>query len=206
MLNIFKKEEKKEPVITIIMGKSGCGKGTQVELLKKKLKELNNNKTLHVESGAFIREFMKGDTYLEKLTKEVHNSGGLVMESIVIYLWTNYLNKNFSGKENIIFDGCPRKLPEAILLDGTLKFYKTPRYKVVYINISDESARDRLLIRGRKDDTEEGINKRMSWFVEEVLPCANFFRQNKDCDFLDVNGEQTIEKVHEELVSKVFNK
>jgi adenylate kinase len=206
MLNIFKKEETKnsEPVIAIIMGKSGCGKGTQVELFKKKIEERNGNKTLHIESGAFLREFIKGDTFTEKLTKSVVESGGLVIESTLIGLWANYLNKNFSGRENILFDGCPRKLMEAELLDGTLKFYKTPKYKVIHVNVSDEWATKRLLARGRKDDTPEGIAKRMEWYEKEVMQSINFFKANPACDFIDVNGEQSIEEVHAEILSKVF--
>ena len=93
-----------------------------------------------------------------------------------------------------------------MMLDDTFKFYDLFKYKVVYINVSDEWAIARLLPRGRKDDNIEGIKKRMAWFEADVMPCINFFKNNKNCDFIDVNGEQTIEQVHAELISKVFNK
>ena len=93
---------------------------------------------------------------------------------------------------------------EAELLDGTLKFYKTPKYKVIHVNVSDEWATKRLLARGRKDDTPEGIAKRMEWYEKEVMQSINFFKANPACDFIDVNGEQSIEEVHAEILSKVF--
>ncbi|MFA6797133.1 MAG: nucleoside monophosphate kinase [Candidatus Paceibacterota bacterium] len=206
MFNIFKKEKNNiETSAFIFIGRSGCGKGTQVELFKKNLEEKTDLKTLHIETGVFFREFIKRDGYTGTLTKEVLNTGGLMPESFVIGLWVSYLMKNFTGKENMIFDGAPRKLQEAILLDGTLDFYSIRNYKVIYVNVSREWATKRLLARGRKDDTEEGINKRMNWFENDVVPCVDFFKNNEACKVFEINGEQSIEEVHAEIMKKVFN-
>lgn len=205
MINIFKKKNKEgvKPIITIIMGKSGSGKGTQIELYIKKLNEINGLKTLHIETGKLLRELVKKSSYTANLTKDIIFSGGLMPESVVIGLWINYLMNNYSGKENLVFDGCPRKLQETLLLDGTFKFYNIEKYNVVYINTSDKWCMDRLLARGRKDDTVEGINKRMEWFRDEVMPSINFFKESKNCNFVEVNGEQTVEQVHIELINKI---
>lgn len=205
MINIFKNKNKEnvKPVITIIMGKSGSGKGTQIELYIKKLKEINGLKTLHIETGRLLREFVKKSSYTADLTKDIIFSGGLMPESVVIGLWINSLMNNYSGKENIVFDGCPRKLQETLLLDGTLNFYKIEKYNVIYINTSDEWCTEKLLARGRKDDTVDGIKKRMEWFKNDVMPSVNFFKENKNCNFVEVNGEQTIEQVHSEINTKL---
>ena len=202
MTNILNK--KVNPEVCIFMGKSGCGKGTQVELYKSKLEEISGLKTLHIETGSLLRDMAKGDSYSAQMVKSVMSAGGLMPESIVICLWTNYLINNFSGKENLVFDGTSRRLFEAEILDRTLKFYDIPKYKVVYINVSNEWATERLLGRGRKDDTREVIESRLSWFDKDTIPSVNFFKNNKNCDFIDVNGEQTIEQVHDELMKKVF--
>jgi len=188
----------------IFMGKSGCGKGTQVELFKEKLKEKSNVQTFHVETGTFFREFIKGNSYSQVLSKKTVEAGGLMPGSYAIYLWVDYLVKNFTGKENLLFDGASRKLSEAILLEETLRFYGIKRYKVVYINVGDKWSHDRLFARGRKDDSEEGIKTRMAWFQKDVMPCIEFFKNDSNCDFYDINGEQTIEEVHKEIVKKVF--
>lgn len=225
MLNIFKRNKEKINVhlgdcsvekidsnmaeskkACIFIGRSGCGKGTQVDLYIKKLQEINGLKTLHVETGSFFREFIKSSSYTSQITKSVVDTGGLMPESIAIGLWINYLIKNYTGKENLVFDGAPRKLPEAILLDGTLNFYKIPKYIVIYINVSKEWATERLLARGRKDDTKEGIEKRMSWFDKDVMPSVEFFKKSENCEFVEINGEQTIEEVSNELISKIFKK
>jgi adenylate kinase len=204
MFNIFKKEKEIEPVVTIFIGRSGCGKGTQVELYVKKLQEINSSKILHVETGSLLREYVKNISYTAKMTKEVIESGGLMPESIVIGLWANYIMNNFTGNENIIFDGAPRKLLESEVLDNALKFYKISKYKVIYMNVGREWATNRLLVRGRVDDIKEDIDRRMEWFEKDVMPSIEFFKNNENCEFIEINGEQTIEQVHDEVVRKVF--
>ena len=207
MFNIFKKEstEKAEPMAFIFIGRSGCGKGTQVELFKKNIEEKTDVQTIHVETGSLLRGFVKTPSYTGQKTKEIIETGSLMPESIVIGLWIDHLIKNFTGKENLIFDGVPRKIQEAILLDGTLKFYGIKNYKVIYIDVSREWAIKRLLARSRKDDTEEGINKRMNWFENDVIPCIDFFKNDKECEVFSINGEQTVEEVHTEIMKKIFN-
>lgn len=205
MFNIFKKETKtnREPHAYIFIGRSGSGKGTQADLLIHKIEAKGKVKTLHVETGAFFREFIKKSLYTEVLAKKVVESGGLMPEAMAIHMWVSYLVENFTGKEDLIFDGAPRKLMEAELLDGVLKFYNINRYKVIYINTSHDWSKARLLERKRRDDTEEGIEKRLEWFNTDVLPSIEFFKNNKDCDFLDINGEQSIEEVHNEIMSRI---
>jgi adenylate kinase len=208
MLNIFKKEGtiNSSPIACVFIGRSGCGKGTQVELFKKELEKRTGMNILHVETGSFLRNLVKGNTYTGELTKKIIETGSLMPESIVIGLWVSYLINNYTGKENFIFDGAPRRLAEAELLDGALNFFGIPDYKVVYINTSVKWCTDRLLARGRKDDTQEGINKRMEWFDKDVLPCVEYFSKDKNCQVFEINGERTIEEVHADIMSKVFGK
>lgn len=189
----------------IIIGRSGCGKGTQVELLKKKLSlDDKDRKILHIETGALFRQLLKTESYTQKLTKEIVETGGLMPEVMAISLWSNYMMQNYTGEENLIFDGCPRKVVEAELLDSILKFYKASSPTIIYVNVSRKWAEDRLTARGRKDDSPEGIESRMNWFDKEVAPVIDFFRNDPTYRFIDVNGEQTIEEVHQEILDKVF--
>lgn len=208
MFNIFKKENKitRDPETYIFIGRSGSGKGTQAELLINYIKEKNKSKILHIETGAFFREFIKKSLYTEVLAKKVVESGGLMPEAMAIHMWVDYLVANFTGNEDLIFDGAPRKLMEAELLDGVLAFYGIKKYKVIHINTSVKWCTDKLLARGRKDDTKEGIASRMHWYDTEVMQSIKFFENNANSDFIDVNGEQTIEEVHKELMQKLFGK
>lgn len=187
------------------MGRSGCGKGTQVELLKQKMTEVyEGRKILHVETGAFFRQLLKTESYIQKLTKEVVEKGGLMPEVMAIAMWSRYLLDNFTGEENLLFDGCPRKIQEAELLNSALKFFKVPKPTIIYMNVTREWATQRLTARGRKDDTPEGINSRMDWFDKDVMPVIEAYRNDQSYDFVEIDGEKSIEDVQKELNSKVF--
>ncbi len=190
----------------IIMGRSGCGKGTQIDLLKAYLLEKDNKRQiLHVESGAFLREFVKDVSYTPAKIKTILDSGLLVPESVVVYLWMDYLVKNFTGSENLIFDGCPRKIDESKMLIDALKFYGIEEPVIIYMNVSEAWAMDKLLNRneGRKDDNEKSIKNRMEYFKTDVAPVIEFLKNHKNCTFVDVNGEQPIEDVHNEILAKL---
>jgi len=72
------------------------------------------------------------------------------------------------------------------------------------MNVSREWSKERLLGRGRKDDDPEEIKKRLDWYETEVAPVVEYYKDNPKYNFIDVNGEQTIEEVHKEIIEKVF--
>jgi adenylate kinase family enzyme len=57
---------------------------------------------------------------------------------------------------------------------------------------------------GRKDDTADSINKRLDWFDADVKPAIERFRRDRDYDFVEINGEQSIEAVHRDIMANVF--
>jgi adenylate kinase family enzyme len=72
----------------------------------------------------------------------------------------------------------------------------------VHLNVSRKWSDDRLLARGREDDrTLAKINKRLDWFEKDTMPAIEYFRESRFYKFIEVNGEQPIEKVHADIVS-----
>ena len=193
------------PKTYIFYGSSGSGKGTQASFLKEYIeREVGENKTLYIETGARFREFMKKDNYTGKLTKDIINSGELLPEFLPIWMWSDFLIDNFkTGKENLILDGLARRVDEAPVLDKALKFYNRRKPEVIILNVSHEWGVERLLKRGRHDDHEEHIKKRIEWYDTNVVPTIEFFRNNPDYTVHEINGEQTIEEVHEEIIKKI---
>jgi adenylate kinase family enzyme len=103
---------------------------------------------------------------------------------------------------HLVLDGTPRSLPEARVLTSAMDFFEREEPKVIYINVSRPWSEEKLLARGRADDrTLEKINKRLDWFDKDVVPAVEFFRTNPQYKFIEVNGEQTIEKVHSDIIS-----
>jgi adenylate kinase len=192
------------PNIYIFYGRSGAGKGTQADLLKKYLEQTDSeHATLHFETGGAFREFIKKDNYTTGLIKKTLDVGGLLPEFLPIWIWTQFFIDNFTGKENIILDGVARRMPEAPVLDSALKYYNFQKVFIIYLNVSRECVTERMKKRGRHDDTEENIKERLDWYEENVVPVVDYFRNNDRNTFLDVDGEPAIEEIHKEIISKI---
>jgi len=193
-----------QPQTFIFFGPSGCGKGTQAKLLQEYLENQNPEiKTLYVETGNKFREIATSETFTAKAIKKVMGVGGLLPEFLPIWVFADTLIKNFTGNEHLFFDGSPRRLEEAKVLDSTIKFYDRKNPIVISTEVSDEWAIKLMKGRGRADDNEEEMKKRLSWFKENVVPAIEYFKNDSYYKFITINGEQTIEEVHSELMQKL---
>ena len=165
----------------IFIGRSGCGKGTQADLLKNYIhkRDHENKQILYVETGHRFPDFLAG------------------------YMWSSELVEELGEDMHLVLDGAPRSQPEARLLTTALKFYGRENPTVIYINVGVKWAETRLLSRGRQDDkTLEKIDKRLEWFERETLPAIEYFKDNNFYNYIEVNGEQPIEKVHQDILDK----
>lgn len=188
----------------IIIGRSGSGKGTQAELLKKVLEERGAQKVLHITTGGGFREFIAGDSYAAKLSRELTNGGGLNPEFLAVWNWSNIFINQLGGDETIILDGAPRRMAEVEALHSAIRFFGYQRAIVIYLDVSETWAMDKLASRGREDDTRvEEQEKKMEWFNNDVLPCVDSYSRDPRYLYIHINGEQTIEEVHAELIKKV---
>jgi len=183
--------------VLIILGKSGSGKGTQVEELAKK----HNLKV--ISSGSLLRARAEQADFVGKRIAEILEKGGLIPTPIIFHMWFHELEaaREESSVSGIIFEGSPRKLYEAWMLEETLGFYNLDaNAHALYLHISDDEAVKRLLARGRSDDTEEAIRSRLRWFGQEVMPAVNYYRGKGK--LIEINGEQSIEDVSKEVAEK----
>lgn len=187
----------------IFFGRSGSGKGTQAEMLNKYLTEKKGLEPIYIETGRKLRSFIDQSNYSAQLTKEVMTHGGLIPVFLPIWLWTMDMVNKFDGKRDLILDGLCRRPDEAPVLDSAVKFYKLSKPFVFYIKTSDTWSFERLKSRGRSDDTDEYIKSRLSWFEWNVMPAMAYFYDNADYNFFEINGEQSIEDVHKEIISKI---
>lgn len=186
----------------IFIGRSGCGKGTQVKLLINEL--IKQKRTIfNLETGDKFREFIKKGTYSSNLSRVIGEKGGLQPEFLAVLMWANSMTESAVGDEDFVLDGAPRKLLEAKILDSALKFYKFVKPIVVFVNVSRQWSEKRLSERGRDDDAVQEIKRRLDWYETDVEPVLGWYRSNPDYLFLDINGEQTIEEVHQEIINKI---
>lgn len=192
------------PQTLVFFGRSGCGKGTQADLLIKYFAKLEpTRKTLFIETGKLLRELGGANTITGKMTKAVLDKGGLQPEFLPIYLWAGRLVNDYTGDEHIICDGVSRRLPEAPVLASAFQFYERKNPHIVLIDVSKKWSMERLLARGRSDDAEAEINRRLAWFEENTMPAVNYFAGLDYFNFHKINGEQSIENVHKDIIKAI---
>ncbi len=193
------------PKTFIFIGRSGCGKGTQAKLLDEYIKKNDSDlhSIFHLETGAKFREFINGDTFTQKKSKDYYDKDLLQPAFLSIHLWSHILIEQIKGDEHLFIDGTPRTIAEYEALKSALKFYERQDPIVIYINVGKDWSRDRLMGRGRMDDDMESVERRLSWYEDTVVPVVEKLKNNTDYKFLEINGEQTVEAVHAEIVSKI---
>ncbi|KKW15209.1 MAG: Adenylate kinase [Parcubacteria group bacterium GW2011_GWA2_50_10b] len=188
----------------IFIGRSGCGKGTQADLLKERIARLDEQRRpiLYVETGERFRQFIRGESYSSKLSRIAYENDDRQPDFLACSMWTSMLLNELGENMHIVFDGAPRALPEAEMLTSAFTFYKREKPTVIYLNVSRDWSEQRLLSRGRTDDLNLAkIDKRLDWFDKDAMPAVEYFRNHPLYRFYDINGEQPIEKVHAEIIA-----
>ncbi|MEX2013808.1 MAG: nucleoside monophosphate kinase [Parcubacteria group bacterium] len=188
----------------IFIGRSGCGKGTQADLLKNRIAHLDQDKRqiLYVETGERFRQFIRGEGFSSRLSKEVYEKDERQPDFLACWIWAGMLVEELAEDMHLIFDGAPRARAEAILLTTALEFYKRTMPTIIYLNVSRQWSEERLLSRGRQDDrTLQKINKRLDWFESDTWPATEYFRTNALYRFLEINGEQSVERVYADIIA-----
>ena len=190
----------------IFIGRSGCGKGTQVALLQEYIKTQDHKRPiLYIETGERFRQFIKEPSLSSRLAAEIYKTGNRQPDFIAVWMWSHLLVEQMTGEEHLIFDGTPRSLHEAQIIDTAITFYNRQRPHVIYLNISRETSKARMMARRRMDDVnEEVIERRLNWFESDVLPAVEYFRKYSKYNFIELDGDQPVEAVQQEILSKVF--
>lgn len=188
----------------IFIGRSGCGKGTQVELLRKYLAEKNIGDTIHIETGVEFREFITGSGPTNVLSKAVYESDERQPDFLACFMWTHVMVRDYKPNMHAIFDGTPRSISEAQVLETALRFYGFEKVFVIHLDVSREWSEKHLLARGRADDaTVEKIAKRLNWFDADVMPAIRYFSQNSFFTTISLSGERSIEEVHQSVCEAI---
>jgi len=189
------------PKTLIIMGRSGSGKGTQIELLKEFLHNQGKD-TYHFESGNLFRSMIKGEGYTSDRLRAILKKGELVPDFFTDWLLVNGLVENLENQDQIlILDGYPRTIPQVETLDKALNYYnRTENIVVLHIKVSEDEVRRRMIDRGRGDDVDmEAVNNRIRFFNEKVLPSIEVLRGMENYTVIDINGEGDINDIQESI-------
>lgn len=198
------------PKTFILMGRAGCGKGTQSKLLRDAIlaKDEQKRKIAYLETGERFREFIKAEGFSSRLANEINKTGMPQPAFLAVWNWAHILIEELTGEEHLFVDGTPRSFQEALVFDSAMVFYKREKPTIIYIDVGKDWSRERLVSRagteGRADDQKsEMIEKRLSWFDSNVIPAIDYFRVNDRYRYIHINGEQTIEKVQADIIAEL---
>src|SRR3989344_1107947 len=194
-----------QPLNFLFLGRSGCGKGTQAQLLIKHFQDNNLGETLYVYTGERLRNFAeKEETLAARLAKSKMKAGGLLPSFLAVWLWSGALIEGVNENNNVIMDGSPRTLLEAMMTDDAMEFYGRNKVVPVFLETSEEWSTQRMLGRGRSDDSLKSIKERMAYFEKDLVPVIDYYSGRSKHKLTRVNGEQRVEAVHQEILEKVF--
>jgi len=209
----------------IIAGAQGSGKGTQAELLSKKMG------LVHLETGEMFREAAEKNTPFGKKIASWVNRGSLIPNNIVFKLLEQYLTRRILEK-GFILDGSPRDLNQIRWLDKFLSDRGSKVDRLVFLKISKNGAVKRLAGRricpkcgrnynlltlppqtdelcddchiklaSREDDKPQAIARRLSLYQKKTAPMISYYR--KLGRVIEVDGEKSVGEVFKNIIDRL---
>ncbi len=189
-----------KPLTVLFFGSQGAGKGTQVQMLIDYLKSQSDRGVIRIDMGQELRNLRDTGTYAGKLTGGIIDAGVRIYDFMAIYLQTKLLVDNFTGEQHIIADGLASGEDQTRGFDDMMKFFGRGDLQVINLVISDETAVKRLMIRGRNDDTEEAILKRLAWTKSDVMPQLELLK-SRGRVIHEIDGEPDVATIHKSILS-----
>lgn len=173
----------------IVMGPQGSGKTTQASQVAEEFG------LPLIDAGDLVRKFAEGNTPEAKAVKEKILSGDLIENEVAARLVKENIEN--SGQNGFVLDGYPRSMEQC-------KIYFPEVDRVVYISLPDEICIDRLLKRGRFDDTNESITRRLELYHQLTEPMLSYFREKGI--LFEINGNREIPEVHQGIMDILNDK
>jgi len=179
----------------VLFGPPGAGKGTQAEFI---IETFGLN---HLSTGDLLRNEIAAGTKLGLEAKSYMEKGELVPDTVVIGMIKSKLETD-SNTKGFIFDGFPRTVEQAKVLDNLLNENFTPISGMLNLEVEKQELIDRLLRRGktsgRPDDQDRSvIETRINVYNEKTLPLVQYYKQQNK--HFGINGMGTIDEITERL-------
>jgi adenylate kinase len=181
-----------------LFGPPGAGKGTQSQMLIEKYN------LAYISTGDLLRQEISEETDLGLQVKDLISRGGLVSDEIMVELIEKKIITS-SDKKGILFDGFPRTLVQAYILDGLLLKLNTSLSCMLSLEVPDEELTRRLIERGkvsgRADDTEEVIKFRLTEYQNKTSPVIGYYQERNL--YVPIQGVGPIPDIFDKLCNAI---
>jgi adenylate kinase len=178
----------------VVLGPPGAGKGTQAVRIAEQFS------CADIATGDIFRANVAEGTELGRIAQEYLDSGDLVPDEVVIAMVTERLVEP-DCEGGFVLDGFPRTVAQAEALDRMLEEIDRELLAVLYFQVPDELAVERLHVRslqeGRTDDTPEIIRHRLEVFHKRTEPVVEYYRSKGI--LVGIHAERPIDAVFAEV-------
>lgn len=176
----------------LFFGPPGSGKSVQGQML------VERNGWKWLSTGELFR------STTDEEIKARMASGELISDEMTNRLVEQAL-ESLSDAKHIVLDGYPRNVAQAQWLVDNLPAYAREIAAVVVFHTPEEELVRRQMSRGRADDTEETIRRRLEIYEEQTRPVIDFYK-NRGAEMIVIDGLGTVDEVHERIQAAVEGK
>ncbi len=189
----------------IFVGPQGSGKGTQIVMLAKLLREQDpERRVVDIQTGRRFRALAaKREGYTEEHIHETLNTGVLQPLFLSVVLWGDAFLHHVDPHCHLLIDGFPRTVNEARVLESAFHFYKRTPITIINLETSEAIVRARMKARAREDDTDASIEARLEWYRSETKPVLEYYASRPHTQVITIDGNKNINAVHEEIVTTI---
>jgi len=178
----------------VFLGPPGSGKGTQAVRLAERCQ------IPHISTGDLLRAAVAQQTELGTQAKAYMDRGELVPDALVLEMVKARLAEPDTAS-GWILDGFPRNRSQAEALDALLHDLGQACDYALNLEVPDTELLQRLLARGRQDDNEAVIRRRLEVYREQTLPMLEFYKSQGK--LVTINGYQSMDAVTTALAQAI---
>lgn len=173
----------------IVLGVAGSGKSTQSQLLAAR------DHMSWLSMGELLRSVITDER------KEAMLAGKILDEHETIAILDTELQHRGDAPE-IILDGFPRGLEQAQWLLDQRDAGRWNIRAVVHLQAHQPAVKERLLARGRQDDTETAIAERFYEYEHAIKPIITMFASS-GIPIVEVDAEQAPKEVEADIIGQL---
>ena len=170
----------------VILGRQGSGKGTQAARL------VEAYSPIHVSTGDMLRTAVAAGTGLGREAGALIDAGDLVGDDLINGIVAERLAQSDVVEHGFLLDGYPRTPDQAAAMEGFLSEAGTTLDGAVNLDVSVDEVTARMVARGRADDTEEAIRRRLDLYESETAPLLAWFADHGLLDVVDGMGDEDV--------------
>jgi adenylate kinase len=182
-------------MIGIIFGPPGSGKGTQAARIETEFR------LTHLSTGDILRSEVARGTEIGKEVARVMAAGDLVPDDLIIRIVQRIL-RDPDCSSDVLIDGFPRTLEQAMALDRMLAEEGHRVDFVIALEVPESALVDRILhraaVEGRADDTREAIAERMHEYHKLTAAVLDHYRK-RGVRVEVVDGVGNVDEVFERI-------